>query len=59
MGFEVMMEALSNETLNSYENRGLTLGMRGQDFRRGGGGNSSPGVHTFLQILADLLRPCD
>lgn len=33
VGFEVMMEALSNETLNSYENRGLTLGMRGQDFR--------------------------
>ena len=33
MGFEVMMEAVSNETLNSYENRGLTLGMRGQDFR--------------------------
>lgn len=33
VGFEVMMEALSNESLNSYENRGLTLGMRGQGFR--------------------------
>lgn len=31
--FEIMMEALSSETLNSFEHMGWTLGKRGQDLR--------------------------